>query len=191
MATHPPYPEEERRQKVEKAEKMLKEGVSQAKVAGELRISLKTLYGWLEKYGSGRPGKGVKTKPKAQAKAKTPSAKAGPVRYTPEQKAQMRARALELRRQGKSRRAIADDLGVADKTAQRLLHEAVAVAKTARPTGAAQPKTGTQVTNQVQDLASMLDRIHALDEQVKALKAERGALRETALRLHKAIGQEL
>jgi len=191
MATHPPYPEEERRQKVEKAEKMFKQGVSQAKVAGELRISLKTLYAWLEKYGSGRPGKAARTKPKTEAKAKSESARTGPVRYTPEQKAQMRTRALELRRQGKSQRAIAGELGVANKTARRLLREVVPVTKTPRPKGVARPKAGTAARDQVQDLASMLDRMRVIDEQVNTLEAERNSLRETALRLHKAIGQEL
>jgi transposase len=165
--------------------------VSQNKVAQQLGITTKSLVKWLHKYGSPKPAE--ETKVKAQSLPGRTPAERGRIRYSPEEKRMMKARAVELRNRGVSQQAAADELGISVQTLRVLLKDTrfpgKAPAKTAGSQTAA--KTSTKATDPLMELASARNRLQEIDKELETLHSQRADLQEKAKRLHRIIGEEL
>ena len=167
--------------------------VSAAQATGStLMATLKTLnipynsYSkWAKKFGkSAEAPAPVAPEAKAKAVAKKPSAKAiaskkakpGRVRYTSEQKGEMRQRDKTLKAEGKSDKEVAKILGIASPTLYKLRKDVKLAPKKSRGRVVAKGHIQLSPDNPMYQLALAHERLMAVNKQIGALTVERDKL---------------
>ncbi len=158
----------------EEIQRILSE-VSAAQAAGSmLMATLKTLnipyntYSkWVKKFGKSA---------ESPAPVASKKAKPGRVRYTPEQKDEMRQRDKALKTEGKSDTQIAKILGIAKPTLYRLRKVGKMPAIKSRGRAVAKGHIQLSPDNPMYQLALAHERLMAVNKQIGALTAERDKL---------------
>jgi transposase-like protein len=110
------------------------------------------------------------------------------VRYTPQEKAQMREKALKMKAEGSSQKAIAEELGVAIPTARELLGGGTKRSQAGAKRGgdAALPKSHPAIL-----MAEKQARLEAIDKEIAGLEQERDQIDEDLKTLYEELGKEI
>ena len=181
MANRIRYTPAQKEEMIAKAKKLRAEGMSLEKVAKELGIHVNSLIRWLK---AEPPAKTGKSAPKKKSPAKVAKAKASVgkrVRYTPEQKQAMRDKARAMLRQGKSRLAVQEELGIAYKTLVGLL-------KGAKP---AKKKAKGSAVDPIDRMADIRKRILHINDEIAGLNSEKANLQKEMKSVYKRLGEEI
>jgi hypothetical protein len=166
---------------IAKAKKLRSQGRSQEETAKELGIHVNSLIRWLKAEPAAKTRKSApKKSPAKTAKAK---ARGGARRYTPEQKQAMRDKARAMLKQGKSKLAIQEELGIAYKTLDKLLKGA----KTAK----AAKKGKLTAVDPIDRMADIRKRILQINEEMAALNSEKANLQKEMKAVYKRLGDEI
>ena len=143
----------------------------------KLNIPYNTYNKWAKKFGkSAEAPVPVAKKATAKAVAKKATAKPGRVRYTPEQKDEMRQRDKALKAEGKTDKEVAKILGIANPTLYKLRKNANLAATKSRGPAAAKGHIQLSPDNPMYQLAVAHERLVLLNKQIGALTAERDKL---------------
>ncbi len=114
------------------------------------------------------------------------------VRYTAQQKAEMRDKAQNMLKQGATQKSVAEALGVAIPTLKSILGPSSGKRKRGRPGRKKAAPTGTVTSgNPVAALAQMHDRISEIDSEISQLNMERERLRNEMESVYNAVGKQL
>lgn len=158
--------------------------VSAAQAAGsnltaslkELNIPYNTYNKWAKKFGkSGEALVPVAKKVKAKAVA-SKEVTPGRVRFTPEQKGEMRERDKALKAEGKSDKEVAKILSIAVPTLYKMRKDAKLAPTKAPGRAAAEGHVQLSPGNPMYQLAVAHERLMAMNKQIGALTAERDKL---------------
>ena len=167
----------------EEIQRILSE-VSAAQAAGsnltdslkKLNIPYNTYNKWVKKFGKSAAAPAPVAK-KATAKAvASPKAKPGRVRFTPEQKDEMRQRDKALKAEGTTDKEVAKILGIANPTLYTLRKSAKPAATKSRGLAAAKGHIQLSPDNPMYDLAVAHQRLKLLNSHIDLLMAERDLL---------------
>ena len=176
------YTPEQKQRLQDRALAMIEGGISKKAIAKELGIAYRTLMRLLE---------GVAEKSKKTASKKIASkkiAKDRRIRYTPEQKKTLKAKALKLLAKGKSRFASAKELGVSYPTLRDILAGGKPSKKKAKKGPARGRKTAA---NPISKMVAMRDRILDVDKKMAELAKEKAGLQKEVKAVYKQLGKEL
>ena len=114
------------------------------------------------------------------------------VRYTAQQKAEMRDKAQKMLKQGATQKSVAESLGVAIPTLKAILGPSSGKRKRGRPgRKPAAPASTAKSGNPVAALAQMHDRIADIDSEISQLNMERERLRNEMESVYSQVGKQL
>lgn len=188
MARTVRYTVEQKQKMKERALALKEKGVTQAATARDLGIDVKTLVALFK----GKPA--AKSPKKISQKAKMAGKKPGApkaFRYTPEQKQEIRRRAKQMRAEGQSQKAVAEELGIAVQTLVRFLGSKAAT-KAAKAKVAKGPRpAGRGPSDPLTKLARMRERFEELTQQVSRLNKEKARLQKEMKGVYKVLGKDL
>ena len=189
MAKAVRYSIEQKQKMRERALALQKKGATQAATAKDLGIAVKTLVALLKGKPSATSPK--KSSQKATMVGKKPRARRG-VRYTVGQKQEMRKRALELRKLGRSQKAVAEDLGIAVQTLRHLMRSKPA-AKAARADKGLKRSSpaGRPASDPLARLAALRKRVEEVTQHVSRLNEKKAQLQKGMKVVYEALGKHL
>ncbi len=187
MAKHIRYTAAQKKEMVAKAVKLKAEGMTQEKIVKELGIHVNTLKSWQNPKPAGKSAKSTPKKASVVKPAKAKRASGKGLRYTPEQKQAMKDKAIAMLKEGSSKLAIQNELGVAYKTLVNLVKGAkapMAGKKRAK-------KTKMAASDPVAQMTEIRKRILEINGSVAELAKEKAKLQNEMKAVYKRLGKEI
>ncbi len=184
MAQRIRYTPAQKKAMIAKAKKLKAQGMSQDKAAKELGIHVNSLIRWMKPEAAAKTAPAA---PKKVARKKGKRAAGKPLRYTPEQKQEMRDKAIEMLKQGASKLAVQNELGIAYATLVALLKGAKGVKAGKRVA----KKTKGTGQDPVAQMAGIHKRILEINGEVVALGKEKATLQKEMRGVYRQLGKDI
>ncbi len=184
MAKRIRYTQAQKKAMIAKATKLKAQGMSQDKAAKELGIHVNSLIRWMKPEA---PAKTAKAAPKKAGRKKGKRAAGKPLRYTPEQKQEMREKAIGMLKQGASKLAVQNELGIAYATLVALLKGAKGVKAGKKAVKEAKSVAGDPVAQ----MAGIRQRILEINGEVVALGKEKATLQKEMRVVYRQLGKDI